>query len=475
MPVRTVVTRVSCTVAVLARLAWPAIALPGQQPAAEGTPPIPTFDKTETMVAMRDGVKLHTNIFVPRGFAGNLPIIMIRTPYGIEGGEASFQRTVRRAGARRLHLRLPGHPRRFESEGQFVMLRPAARQEAIRRRSTRAPTRTTRSTGCSRTCRTTTGASGCWASRIPGWLTVMAHARSASRAQGRLAAGVAGRHVPRRRLPPQRRVPAQLRLRVRRDDGDRQGARRPSQFDGSDTYDWYLALGSLANVNEKYLHGKIPTWNDFVDHPNYDAFWQKQAVVTVPRSSVTVPTLNVAGWWDQEDFYGPIKIYELLEKHDTKHLNFLVVGPWNHGGWSGQTGGKLGRRLRQRRRRWNIREHVQAPWFAYWLKDKGTLDLARSHDVRGAERTRGRAIDSWPPKTGRDASSRLYFAGGSASSRSIRRPSDGRTPFDAYVSDPANPVPYRQRPILPTYGARRRRGRAGWSTISGSSTTGRTC
>src|SRR5829696_6735642 len=56
----------------------------------EGTPPIPVFDKTETMVAMRDGVKLHTNVFVPRGFAGNLPIIMVRTPYGIEGGERSF-------------------------------------------------------------------------------------------------------------------------------------------------------------------------------------------------------------------------------------------------------------------------------------------------------------------------------------------------------------------------------------------------
>ncbi len=88
MPVRTAATRISRTAATLALVAWPAITLPGQLPATEGTPPIPTFDKTETMVAMRDGVKLHTNIFVPRGFAGNLPIIMVRTPYGIEGGRA---------------------------------------------------------------------------------------------------------------------------------------------------------------------------------------------------------------------------------------------------------------------------------------------------------------------------------------------------------------------------------------------------
>ena len=77
----------------------------------------------------------------------------------------------------------------------------------------------------------------------------------------------------------------------------------------------------------------MPTWNDFVNHPNYDEFWQRQAV---PPYLVkpTVPNLNVAGWWDQEDFYGPVKIYETLEKNDGQHLNYLVSGPWNHGGWS---------------------------------------------------------------------------------------------------------------------------------------------
>ncbi len=86
----------------------------------------------------------------------------------------------------------------------------------------------------------------------------------------------------------------------------------------------------------------MPTWNDFVNHPDYDAFWKRQAFAPW-LNRVTVPTLNVAGWWDQEDFYGPIKIYELLERHDTANQNFLVVGPWNHGGWSRGEGRKLGR------------------------------------------------------------------------------------------------------------------------------------
>jgi len=103
-------------------------------------------------------------------------------------------------------------------------------------------------------------------------------------------------------------------------------------FDRFDTYDWYLRLGPLSNANAKYIHGMLPTWNDFVKHPNYDAFWKAQAMpylLTKPK----VPNLNVAGWWDQEDFYGPMKIYQLLEKEDPDHLNYLAAGPWNHGGW----------------------------------------------------------------------------------------------------------------------------------------------
>ncbi len=197
----------------------------------------------------------------------------------------------------------------------------------------------------SRTCRTTTGASGMMGVSYPGWLTVVA---------------MLDPHPALKAVSPQA-SPADMFI---GDDFHHNGAfrlsygfeyavmmetnkeRAPFAFNDSDTYDWYLKLGSLAHVNEKYLHGNIPSWNDFANHPSYDSFWQKQAVAPyVDR--VNVPTLSVAGWWDQEDFYGPIKIYELLEKHDTKNLNFLVVGPWNHGGWSGQSG----RQARQRRLR----------------------------------------------------------------------------------------------------------------------------
>src|SRR5439155_25328946 len=117
-----------------------------------------------------------------------------------------------------------------------------------------------------------------------------------------------------------------------------------SQFaiDTYDTFEWYLRLGPLAAVQDVYLkEKKLPTWDDFRRHPNYDAFWQRQAIKPY-LTRVTVPTLNVAGWWDQEDFYGPMTMYRALEPHDARSQNVLVAGPWNHGGWRSGPGQRLG-------------------------------------------------------------------------------------------------------------------------------------
>src|SRR5204862_8248415 len=120
----------------------------------------------------------------------------------------------------------------------------------------------------------------------------------------------------------------------------------------------------------RYLRGRLPTGNDLVGDPNYDGFRKKQACDPY-LNKVPVPTLNVAGWWDQEDFYGPLRIYEQLEKHDAKNQNFLVVGPWNHGGWSGGKADKLGRVSFDSDTGVYFRTNIQAPFFAKYLKDKG--------------------------------------------------------------------------------------------------------
>jgi putative CocE/NonD family hydrolase len=247
------------------------------------------------------------------------------------------------------------------------------------------------------------------------------------------------------------------------------------EFDRHDTYEWFLALGPLSTANARYFHDKLPTWNDFVRHPNYDRFWQRQAVersLTRPK----VPTLNVAGWWDQEDYYGPLKIYETWEKQDSGQVNTVVVGPWNHGGWSNGLGERLGPIKFDAPTAWQFREKLQRPFFAHYLKDRPlALDKDFGPEPAGLERgsprpgfpevisfrtgeNAWRTYDRWPPRN--STTRRLYLReGGRLSFEPHPGPMIGNKEvdltFDQYISDPSKPVPYYPRPISPLYANRR--------------------
>jgi putative CocE/NonD family hydrolase len=218
------------------------------------------------------------------------------------------------------------------------------------------------------------------------------------------------------------------------------------KFDKYDTYEWYLNLGALSNADAKYFHGKLPTWNNFVSHPNRDDFWKGQALA-FQLTHATVPIMHVAGWWDQEDFYGPMKAYELLEKTDTKHLNFLVVGPWNHGGWNGE-GSRLGKIEFDSPTGKYFREEILVPWFASYLKDRGTLKQPEALAFETGS-NKWQSYDAWPPRRN-VVKRKLYLRGDKQ--LSFEPPQvDGNRESDSYVSDPAHPVPYRHRPIEATY------------------------
>jgi putative CocE/NonD family hydrolase len=165
-----------------------------------------------------------------------------------------------------------------------------------------------------------------------------------------------------------------------------------------------------------------------------------------------VPNLNVGGWFDQEDFAGPLRIFSAAQSQPG-NLNYLVVGPRNHGGW--QNG--IGRKLKDIDFGSNtavyFREKVQASWFNYWLKDKGPLNLPKVLAFQTGS-NEWKAYEEWPPKKG-TTDRRLYLhALGEASFDPVTESGA----FDSYVSDPSRPVPYRNRPIPETYGG------AGWST-----------
>ena len=406
--------------------------------------PTVSLTATENMIRMRDGVRLYAQVYAPSQATEPLPILLLRTPYGTGPLNAA------RMAAALPELMADGYiivvqdiRGRFKSEGQFVMLRQP-RDPGDKKAIDESTDTYDTIEWLLKNIPNNNGRVGMAGTSYGAWLTVM---------------GALDPH-PALKAAVEQASPADMWM---GDDFHHNGAFRlsygfeyaymmesskeitdvSSVIDRFDAYEWYLNLGPLANANAKYLHNRLPTWNDFVNHPDYDAFWKRQAFAPW-LNRVTVPMLNVAGWWDQEDFYGPIKIYELLERHDSANKNFLVVGPWNHGGWSRGDGQKLGRIDFGSATAAYYRREVLARFLAYHLKGKGSLDLPEALTFRTGANEWVRH-DAWPPK--RDvAARRLYFQ---ANRKLSFDPPSATTSeaFDSYVSDPANPVPYRPRPI----------------------------
>jgi putative CocE/NonD family hydrolase len=400
---------------------------------------------TEAMVPMRDGVRLHTKIFVPTDQKEPLPFLFIRTPYGVGDAAEKLDTQYAELAADGYIFVFQDIRGKFGSEGAFVMARPARHPGDTKTLDEGTDTYDTIA-WLLRNVPPNNGRVGMLGNSYLGWTGVM---------------GALEPHPALKAIAPMA-SPADDWL---GDDDHHNGAFRLSYgfeyafwvesgagltdfaFDRYDTFAWYLSLGPLANVNAKLFHGKIPTWNDFVNHPDYDAFWQRQAVIPNIRD-IKVPTLNVAGWWDQEDFYGPLAIFEALERYDTKGRNHLVVGPWRHGGGRVDLGDHLGKISFDSATGKFFREKIEAAWFAYYLKDHGTLDLPKALTFE-AGTNRWRRWDSWPPKAGTEERP-LYF-GVNRSLSFVAPTAAGDESFDSYVSDPAHPVPYRHRPIQATY------------------------
>ncbi len=415
----------------------------------------PEFTVSRAMVPMRDGVKLHTVVFAPKAAAGPLPFLLRRTPYGAPDSAQFLQAEPYRELVADGYIFVVQDIRgRFKSEGTFVMMRPP--------RDPQDPRAVDESTDAYDTVAWLlarvpghNGRAGLMGVSYDGWLTAMA---------------MIDPHPAVRAVSPQA-SPADMYL---GDDFHHNGAFRLSygfeyaammettkesfafRFDRYDTFEWYLRLGPLGAVNERILLGRIPSWNDFVAHPNYDAFWQRQAMAPYLKR-VTVPTLHVAGWWDQEDLYGPQKIYRTLEPFDARGESFFVAGPWNHGGWMRTGGDALGRIKFGSDTSAYYRARIQAPFFAHYLKDKAGWTAPEAVTFETGTNA-WQTYEAWPPRRLTEERS-LYFR--EDGRLSFDPPdADDAGAFDSYVSDPARPVPYRPRPIEPTYDSRG----SGWRT-----------
>ncbi|WP_299285943.1 CocE/NonD family hydrolase [uncultured Mucilaginibacter sp.] len=404
------------------------------------------YNRKEVMIPMRDSIKLHTLIFIPKQQKEKLPFLMERTPYGVSRiprpENFEYIKDMADEGYIFVYQDIRG---KYESGGTYEELR-ASRNIADGKAIDESSDTNDTVDWLLKNIPHNNGKVGLYGISYDGWTAIIA----------------ATDPHPAIKAVSEQATPSDMFL---NDDFHHNGAFRLSygfeyafltestktdslyQFSKYDTYDWYLDLGPLSNVNEKYFHGTLPSWNSFVSHPNNDIFWQKQALpsrLDHPR----VPIQHVSGWWDQEDMVGPQATYQALEKRDKDNQNFIVIGPWNHGGWASGKGDSLGNINFDLPTGSYFRKEIQAKWFAYFLKGKGDGKFANAITFQTGS-NQWKNYTAWPPKEA--ATRNLYFhADGKLS---FDKPSAGEPKaFSSYVSDPSKPVPYRSRPIEETYG-----------------------
>ena len=405
------------------------------------------FSKNEAMIPMRDGVKLYTEIYTPRANSSALPIFIERSPYGISAQDKGYSPSLFRYsemfadGYIFVFQDIRG---RYGSQGKFEMNRPV--HDASDPKGTDESTDTYDTIDwLLKNVPNNNGRAGIAGISYGGFLAAEAlvkphpalKAVSEQACMGDAWMGDDFFHNGAFRLSYGFEYSALM---------ETSSENYSFQFDRFDLFDWYYRLGPLSNANARYFRGKIPTWNNFVSHPAYDEFWRRHAIESSLKEA-TVPNLNVAGWWDQEDFYGPMRTYANLEKVDDKHMNYLVVGPWNHGGWAHGKGDTLGEIPFGSDTALYFRRNIEAPWFAYWLHGKGSLPLKEALLFQTGSDS-WTTFDSWPPREAQKK--HLYFH--ENGKLSFDAPQEvGNAAFDSYVSDPLHPVPYRHRPVDMTY------------------------
>jgi uncharacterized protein len=403
------------------------------------------LDKKEVMVPMRDGVRLFTSYYLPKDLSKDYPILLIRTPYNAEPDEKAYSRLLNNL----THLIEAGYILAFQnvrgrlmSEGEFEDVRPHNPAKKSKSDTDESSDAYDAIDWLVKNVPNNNGRVGIFGISYPGFYASMS---------------LIDAHPALKAVSPQAPVTDWF----MGDDFHHNGAfflldavsffsgfgrprpvpTRESQWGfpwpNQDNYQFFLDLGPVRNLTERYFGDSIRFWNDAIAHPNYDAFWQARN----PRphlKNVKPAVLTVGGWFDAEDCFGALRTYEAIEKQNpASRSNRLVMGPWSHGQWAREKADRLG----------NISfgeptgphfKNIERQFFDYHLKGLGEMTLPEaSIYLTGANEWR--AFDAWPPAEAQGKS--LYLVPGGGLSFSAPD-STLAGAYDEYVSDPAKPVPY---------------------------------
>jgi uncharacterized protein len=401
------------------------------------------YEKKEVYITMRDGVRLFTSIYTPRDHKTH-PVLLNRTPYDIEpGGEKGFNWMMRvysrytDAGYIMVFQDVRG---RYMSEGSFEDIRPFNPDKKSNKDIDESTDTWDTVDWLVKNVQGNNGRVGIFGISYPGFYSTM---------------GIIGAHPAVKAISPQAPVTAWF----KGDDFHHNGAFFIMDFFGfyynngrafakptrsgfpefvypvQDNYEFFLSLGAVKNIKTRYFGDTIKFWNDASAHPDYDEFWKSRD----PRQylkNVTPAVMTVGGWFDAEDLYGALHVYQAIEQQNPQTVkNTLVMGPWSHGQWAYGEGEKLGNiKWGQDANRKFVEYEKQ--FFDYYLNGEGNGDFPEALTfITG--KNEWQTFDSWPPKNTSQKS--LYLNVGGKISLTIPEATDS---FDEYISDPSKPVPY---------------------------------
>jgi len=402
------------------------------------------YTKREQLIPMRDGVKLFTAIYSPKDQSQTYPIMLTRTPYTVfPYGPEQYKPVLGPS----LFLQKEKYifvyqdvRGKFMSEGEYVDVRPHKPKKNGPKDIDESSDAYDTIAWLLKNVPNNNGRVGMWGISYPGFYTSMgvidAHpALKAASPQAPIVDWFIGddfHHNGALFLPHAFNFFATL------------GKHRPKpttefpprfQHGTPDGYRFFLEMGPLANANRKYLKGEVQFWNDLMEHPNYDAFWQARDIRPHLRN-IKPAVMTVGGWFDAEDLFGALNTYKTIEETNPGIRNTLVMGPWFHGGWARGEGESLGDIHFGSKTSLAYQETVELPFFNCLLKDKCDGQIPEAMVFETGSNT-WRRYDSWPPKNVESRDLYLTANGGLAFA-----PDKTVAGFDEYVSDPARPVPF---------------------------------
>jgi putative CocE/NonD family hydrolase len=406
------------------------------------------YTKHEYSIPMRDGIRLFTAVYIPKDRSSAYPILLRRTPYSV--GPYGSDRYAENLGPSPL-LAKEGNifvyqdvRGRWMSEGEFEHIRPHRPLKNSAKEIDESTDTYDTIDWLLKHLAGHNGRVGMWGVSYPGYYA---------------AAGLIDAHPALKAVSPQAPVADWFAS----DDWHHNGALLLAHafgwFSGAgwpfskpttvspgrhlereieDGYEFFLRLGPVRNVNEKYLKGEIPFWNEMMKRESRDDWW-KARNIRPHLKKVKPAVMTVGGWFDAENLFGALEVYRAIEVQSPGTFNILVMGPWVHGGWDGEKkGDSLGDVHFDAPTGDFYRERIEFPFFNYFLKDKGNQELPEAF-VFETGTNQWQKFDTWPPKSAVGKSLYLHPKG----KLTFDPPSTAvESGFDEYISDPGKPVAF---------------------------------